>query len=88
MRKEGNRITFEFDGAKSSFADSLMEQTKWLEETAAEIYGEPTKVSIELAAAPAGGRRAEDKPGTLRDDPVIQSFAKHLGGEVVDSRKR
>ena len=35
----------------------------------------------------------DDKPSAkavqpLREDPVIKSFQKHLGGEVVESRKR
>jgi hypothetical protein len=53
------------------------------------VYGAPTQVVIETASdRPAEGRRSEDKPSPLRDDPVVSAFRKHLGGEIVDSRKR
>jgi DNA polymerase-3 subunit gamma/tau len=91
--KEGNRLTFVFDPAQSFFADSLKEDLKSLEESASQLYGEPTKIDIRIdTPEPAAGRRADDAPkaagSSLRDDPVVRSFQKHLGAEIVEQRKR
>jgi DNA polymerase-3 subunit gamma/tau len=86
MTKEGNRLTFTFDAAQSFYADSLTDQLKSLEETASEVYGAPTKIDIRVEDAPTG-RRAEDKPQPLQDDPVLGLFRKHLGGELVKENR-
>jgi DNA polymerase-3 subunit gamma/tau len=87
--KDGNRLIFTFDPAQSFFADSLSDHIKSLEETAGEIYGAPTKIEVRVEAAPApgAGRRAEDKPSALSDDPVLGLFRKHLGGELVKENR-
>ncbi len=86
--RNGNRITFLF--ADDFYADAVAEAKQALEELAAEVYGEQVSIDVQTESAMAGSanRRAEDKPSALRDDPVVQAFAKHLGGEVVESRKR
>ena len=88
MRKDGNRVVFIFDDAH--FAQPLIDAKQTLEQIAADVYGQPTQLVVETSSAPVNeGRRAEDKPSALRDDPVVKAFAKHLGGEIVDtSRKR
>jgi len=86
MTKEGNRLTFTFDAAQSFYADSLTDQLKSLEETASEVYGTPTKIDIRVEDAPTG-RRADDKPQPLQDDPVLGLFRKHLGGELVKENR-
>ena len=87
--RSGNRIVFTFDASNGSYADFLRDEVASLEKTAAEVFGEPVKLEFQIeAAAPAAGRRAEDKPSALREDPVVKAFAKHLGGEIVDARKR
>lgn len=83
-KKEGNRIVWTFEDAH--FAQPLAEATSTLEQIAAEVYGEPVEIAIEIMEPPAG-RKAEEKQTALRDDPVVKAFAKHLGGEVVDARK-
>ena len=70
------------------FAEPLAEATAMLEEIASDVYGAPTTVLIETANAQPTGRRAEDKPKPTSDDPVLKAFQKHLGGEVVEPRKR
>lgn len=85
--KEGNRVIFTFDDPH--LAEPLADAKAALEQLASEVYGAPTQVVIETSSdRPAEGRRAEDKPSPLRDDPVVSAFRKHLGGEIVDSRKR
>ena len=89
-RRDGHRLIYTFDDA--FFADELTNAKAFIEELAAEVYGTPLSVTFQVGdGQPQGGRRAEDKPekpSTLRDDPVVQSFARHLGGEVVEQRKR
>jgi DNA polymerase-3 subunit gamma/tau len=89
VKQDGNRITFTFDD--SFKADSATDAKAVIEEVARELFGPGTRVDLGVQqAAPAAPekRRAEDQPSALRDDPVVQAFAKHLGGEVVESRKR
>ncbi|MBV8517198.1 MAG: DNA polymerase III subunit gamma/tau [Acidobacteria bacterium] len=85
--KEGNRITLTFDDPH--LAEPLADERAALEKIAAEVYGAPTQVIIETHNdEKPGGRRAEDKPSPLRDDPVLSSFRKHLGGELLKESKR
>ncbi|HVS33122.1 MAG TPA: DNA polymerase III subunit gamma/tau [Thermoanaerobaculia bacterium] len=87
LRKDGDRFIAVFDDPH--FAEPLSEAKEMLEEIATDVYGTPTSVLIESATtAPASGRRAEDKPAAPIDDPVLKAFQKHLGGEVVEPRKR
>jgi DNA polymerase-3 subunit gamma/tau len=85
-RKEAGRVVFVF--SDSHLAQPLIDARQNLDELAADVYGEPTEVVIEMAAAPATNRRADDKPSALREDPVVKAFAKHLGGEVVDRKTK
>ena len=81
-RKEGNRITWIF--ADPTYVDYVMDARATVEQIASEVYGE--RMSVEARSEdekPAGGRRAEDKPSALRDDPVLKSFQKHLGAEIL-----
>jgi DNA polymerase III subunit gamma/tau len=84
--KDGNRITLTFDDPH--LAEPLADERTALEKIAAEVYGAPTQVLIETNDEKPGGRRAEDKPSPLRDDPVLSSFRKHLGGELLKESKR
>jgi DNA polymerase-3 subunit gamma/tau len=87
MRKDGNRVVFIFDDAH--FAQPLIDAKATIEEIAADVFGGPTQLIVETATQQQKeGRVAEDKPSALRDDPVVKAFAKHLGGEIVEPRKR
>jgi hypothetical protein len=86
--KSGNRITLVFEPAQSFFAESLSDQVKSLEELAAEVYGEPTKIEIRAEGASAPAAKKESPKSAVREDPVIQAFQKHLGVEIVEPRKR
>jgi DNA polymerase-3 subunit gamma/tau len=90
-QQDGSRIVFTFDD--SFKADSVSDAKAVIEEAARELFGHPMKIDITVAAPreAADNRRAEDSPkpsSPLRDDPVVKSFQKHLGGEIVESRKR
>jgi len=87
MEREGNRITFVFDDA--FHADSVADAKDAIAAIASEMMGEKILIDTKVAAADAApaGRRAEDKPAPLRDDPVLSSFRKHLGGELVKEKR-
>ncbi len=79
-RREGNKVIFTFEDRFS--ADSVEAARAELESTAAEVFGSPATIEIRVEEAAASQQRP-----SVRDDPVIQAFQKHLGGEVVDSRR-
>ena len=87
LQKNGNRITLSFTDKFA--ADTVGDAKDSLEEIAAQVYGEKTTVDIKMQQPEpaAAGRRAEDKPSALRDDPVLSAFRKHLGGELVKENK-
>ena len=47
---------------------------------AKDVFGAPVKISVETTA-PA----VKEKP--VKEDPVLKAFQKHLGGEVVETRR-
>jgi DNA polymerase III subunit gamma/tau len=87
MERSGNRLTFVFE--ESFHADSVGDAKDAIAAIASELFGEKMIVDTRVGAAPepATGRRIEDKPVPLRDDPVLSAFRKHLGGEVVKEKR-
>jgi DNA polymerase-3 subunit gamma/tau len=85
MEREGTRITFTFDDA--FHADSVSDAKDAIAQIASELLGEKMTVETKVATADANGRRSDDKPAPLRDDPVISAFRKHLGGELVKEKR-
>ena len=86
IERDGNKLTLLF--ADSFAADTVSDAKETIAQIASELYGE--KISVEtklLAAEKPAGRRAEDKPPALSDDPVLSSFRKHLGGELVKEKR-
>ncbi|HKO56810.1 MAG TPA: DNA polymerase III subunit gamma/tau [Thermoanaerobaculia bacterium] len=83
--KDGNRIVYTFDDP--SYVDLLLDAKATIEQIASEVFGERITIDAKAEAAEKpGGRRAEDKPSALRDDPVLKSFQKHLGAEIKETR--
>ena len=82
--KSGNRITWTFDDA--TYADYVNDAKTTIEQIASEVFGEPVTIEA-IAAVVPHGRREEDKPSALRDDPVMRAFQKHLGAEIVEGRR-
>jgi DNA polymerase-3 subunit gamma/tau len=81
-RREGDRLIFTFDSKLA--ADSVADAKASLEQLASEVFGAPTTIEIVTADdAP----RADAKQSPLRDDPILQAFKKHLGGEIVETRR-
>ena len=81
-RKDGNRITWTF--TDPAYVDLLLDARATVEQIASEVFGE--RITIDAKGEeekPAGGRRAEDKPSPLRDDPVVRAFQKHLGADIL-----
>ena len=83
-RVDGNRVIWTFEDPH--FAQTLVDAKTTLEEIASEVYGRPMEVEIETAAEKGMARKAE-KAEPLGDDPVLKSFQKHLGGEVVRGKR-
>ncbi len=81
MRKNGSRIVFTF--ADSFYAESVTDARAAIEEVAKDVYGAP--VTIEVASNKPTEVPAAKK--AANEDPVLQSFQKHLGGEVVETRR-
>ncbi|HSY49747.1 MAG TPA: DNA polymerase III subunit gamma/tau [Thermoanaerobaculia bacterium] len=82
-QRDGNRLLLTFND--SFTADQVNGARTALEQLASEVFGEAMLIDVRLdspAAAPAA------KSSPLRDDPVIQAFQKHLGADLVESRKR
>jgi DNA polymerase-3 subunit gamma/tau len=88
VTKNGARIIIELGDAFA--VDAVNDAKSTIEQIASELHGERISVEAKLqeAQTPQSGRRAEDKPSPLRDDPVLSSFRKHLGGELVKESKR
>lgn len=87
VEKNGNRITLSFTDKFA--ADAVSDAKDSVAEIAQQVYGAPCVVEIRVQQPEpvAAGRRAEDKPAPLRDDPVLSAFRKHLGGELVKENK-
>jgi len=87
VAKSGNRIVLTFTDKFA--ADSVGDAKDSLQEIAAQVYGEKCSVDVRVQAPEpvAANRRADDKPSTLRDDPVLGAFRKHLGGELIKESK-
>jgi DNA polymerase-3 subunit gamma/tau len=83
-RRDGGKLLLTFND--SFTADQVTGAREALEQLAAEVFGEPVSIEVQLdnpaAATPA------IRSSSLRDDPVVQAFQKHLGADLVDSRKR
>ena len=72
--------------ADPAYVDYVNDARATIEQIASDVFGEPTTIEA-VTEEPASGRRDEDKPSALRDDPVLRAFQKHLGAEPVDSRR-
>ena len=84
-RVEDDRVIWSFEDPH--FAQPLVDANAMLDEIATEVYGRPMKVEIETAEGKGGRKTAEKTESPLRDDPVLKSFQKHLGGEVVREKR-
>ena len=80
----GNKLLLTF--ADSFTADQVSNARSALEEIAAEVFGEPMTIDVKTDS-PTAGAPAAKSSSPLRDDPVVQAFQKHLGADIVESRK-
>ncbi|MCA1733501.1 MAG: DNA polymerase III subunit gamma/tau, partial [Acidobacteria bacterium] len=85
IRIEEDVLRIEFDKEDQFAADYVSEPalSQFIAAQASETLGRAisVKVVIVSAAAPAGEQAKKSSP--LNDDPVLNAFKKHLGGEVV-----
>jgi hypothetical protein len=82
-KRDGSRLLLIFNDAFT--ADQVTGARAALEQIAAEVFGETMSIDVQLDS-PAAPAAKSSSP--LRDDPVIQAFQKHLGADLVESRKR
>lgn len=66
-------------------AENVRDAQPLLNEIARELIGDAAKVEVT-----SDEKAPEPQTATLplRDDPVVKAFEKHLGGELVQPRKR
>jgi DNA polymerase III subunit gamma/tau len=81
--RDGSKVVLTFND--SFTADQVTGAREALEQLAAQVFGEPISIDIRLDTAAAA---PDAKSSPLRDDPVVQAFQKHLGADLVESRKR
>jgi DNA polymerase-3 subunit gamma/tau len=84
-RRDGSRLLLTF--SDSFTAEQITGAKQALEQIAAEVFGEPVSIDVQLDN-PAAAAAPASKSSPLRDDPVVQAFQKHLGADLVESRKR
>ncbi|MEA2337895.1 MAG: polymerase subunit gamma/tau [Thermoanaerobaculia bacterium] len=84
-RRDGNKLLLTF--ADSFTADQVSGARAALEQIAAEVFGEAMTIEVKTDS-PAAGDAPAKSSSPLRDDPVVQAFQKHLGADLVESRKR
>ncbi|HXA20086.1 MAG TPA: DNA polymerase III subunit gamma/tau [Thermoanaerobaculia bacterium] len=84
-RRDGSRLLLTFND--SFTADQVTGARGTLEQLAAEVFGETMSIDVQLDS-PSAADQAAKASSPLRDDPVVQAFQKHLGADLVESRKR
>jgi DNA polymerase-3 subunit gamma/tau len=84
-KRDGNKLLLTF--ADSFTADQISGARPALEQIAAEVFGEPITIDVQTDS-PAASAPAAKSSSPLRDDPIVQAFQKHLGADIVESRKR
>jgi hypothetical protein len=85
LSQEGNilRVTL----ADAFAAERVRDAQSVLDEIARELFGAGVKVEVAVLSEEKP-TAAAPKAAPLREDPVVQAFQKHLGGELVEPRKR
>jgi DNA polymerase-3 subunit gamma/tau len=86
-RTEGDEVIFEFEPGSGFALEYLSapDQLGFLCQIASEVHGRPMKVRLTTPAAVSGAVPGRNEP-LLSEDPVIRSFSKHLGGEIIPAR--
>ncbi len=84
-RRDGSELLLTFND--SFTADQVSGARGTLEQLAAEVFGETMSIDVQLDS-PSAAASATKASSPLRDDPVVQAFQKHLGADLVESRKR
>jgi len=88
LRFEDDVLVIEFEPAQNFFHQSLSEDDskEFLRQAGSEVMGKPFQVRIATRqpASPSG----TSKTAVASEDPVLQAFARHLGGEVVGGKSK
>jgi DNA polymerase-3 subunit gamma/tau len=84
-KRDGNKLLLTF--ADSFTANQVSDARTALEQIASEVFGEPMSIDVKTDS-PAASAPAAKSSSPLRDDPIVQAFQKHLGADIVESRKR
>ncbi|HEX7677279.1 MAG TPA: DNA polymerase III subunit gamma/tau [Thermoanaerobaculia bacterium] len=84
-RRDGSKLLLTF--SDSFTADQVRGARETLEQLATEVFGETMSIDVQIDS-PSAATQAAKASSPLRDDPVVQAFQKHLGADLVESRKR
>jgi DNA polymerase-3 subunit gamma/tau len=86
IRQEGDDVVLEFEASQTFEVDYLKgdDQIAFLSAAAQELLGRPA--NLKIVAREAAESAKPQNPAAA--DPVLQSLAKHLGGEVVAPKGR
>ncbi|HEV7486490.1 MAG TPA: DNA polymerase III subunit gamma/tau [Thermoanaerobaculia bacterium] len=84
-KRDSNKLLLTF--ADSFTANQVSDARTALEQIASEVFGEPITIDVKTDS-PAASAPAPKSSSPLRDDPIVQAFQKHLGADIVESRKR
>lgn len=81
----GDTVTWEFESSQQFAMDYVAEadQIRFLGGIASDVFGRPMNARVVPSHTQTDLTPKKDKRSTLADDPILQGFAKHLGGEVV-----
>jgi DNA polymerase-3 subunit gamma/tau len=85
-RRDGNKLLLTFND--SFTAEQITGARPALEQLAAEVFGEAVSIDVQLDTPANAAATAAKSSSPLRDDPVVQAFQKHLGADLVETRKR
>lgn len=88
LRFEGDVLVIEFEPSQDFFHQSLSEDEarEFLRQAATEVLGKPAKVRI--GTKQPASQSAASQAASASQDPVLQAFARHLGGEVVGGKPK
>ncbi|MGH9459306.1 MAG: hypothetical protein ACRD2J_16850, partial [Thermoanaerobaculia bacterium] len=88
IRFAGGTLAIEFNAGDDFAADYLREpaNAQFLTDAASRLGGGPVTLNVRIAPAKEDAKAPSTAPG--QDDPVLRSFQRHLGGEVVPRKPR
>ncbi len=88
VRMDESTLTFEYDAADQYVVGYLNDgdNLEVITRCASEVAARPMKARVVSAGAVKPAEA--DEASSAKEDPILKAFARHLGGEVVSSKKK